>query len=160
MAEADRRQWANKRFRLELASWVHPYRCSARDGIPGYAQGVDDLLSYAGPLDVRTFDLGAGQAAKDHEVATGSPALAILGTDGDQPFDWLAAGHALARVLLRARVEDVWAFFLDQPIKLPDLREQLRQSLGLHAVPQLCLRFGFGEPVQPTPRREVEEVMI
>ena len=160
IAEADRRQWANKRFRLELAAWVHPNRRSSRDGIPGYAQGVDDLLSYAGPLVVRTFNMGEGQAAKDHEVATGSPALAVIGTDGDQPVDWLAAGQALARVLLRARVEDVWASFLNQPIELPDLREQFRQTIGHKGVPQLCLRLGFGEDVKPTPRRRVDEVLI
>ena len=95
IAEGDRRQWADKRFRLELAAWVRPNRSAARDGIPGYAQGVDDLLSYAGPLVVRTFDMGEGQAAKDYELATGSPALVVLGSAGDTPRDWLHAGQAL-----------------------------------------------------------------
>jgi nitroreductase len=160
IAEGDRRQWANKRFRLELAAWVHSNRSSARDGIPGYAQGVDDLLSCAGPLVVRTFDMGAGQAAKDHELATGSPGLVVLGTNGDTPRDWLYAGQALARLLLRARVEDVWTSFLNQPIELPDLRQRLGVSLGLTGFPQACLRLGFGEDIKPTPRRDVDEVLI
>jgi nitroreductase len=160
IAEGDRRQWANKRFRLELAAWVHSNRSSARDGIPGYAQGVDDLMSCAGPLVVRTFDMGAGQAAKDHELATGSPGLVVLGTNGDTPRDWLHAGQALARLLLRARVEDVWASFLNQPIELPDLRQRIGVSLGLTGVPQACLRLGFGEDIKPTPRRDVDEVLV
>ncbi|HUL51134.1 MAG TPA: nitroreductase family protein [Candidatus Nitrosotalea sp.] len=160
ISEGDRRQWANKDFRLELGKWVHANRSSARDGIPGYAQGIDDLLSCAGPLVVRTFNMGEGQAAKDHEVATGSPILAVLGTDGDSPWDWVAAGQALARVLLRARVEDVWASFLNQPIELADLRSQLQKLSDHKGFPQACLRFGFGEEVRPTPRREVEEVLI
>ena len=160
IAEGDRRQWANKNFRKELAAWVHPNRATARDGIPGYAQGVDDLMSYAGPLVVRTFNMGEGQAAKDLELATGSPALVLLGTDGDTPRDWLHAGQALARVLLRARVEDVWASFLNQAVELPDLRQTLCTALGLTGHPQLCLRLGFGEDIRPTPRRDVSEVLV
>ena len=160
IAEGDRRQWADKRFRLELASWVHPNRSSTRDGIPGYAQGVDDLMSYAGPLLVRTFDMGDGQAAMDYELATGSPALVIVGTDGDTPRDWLHAGQALARLLLRARVDDVWASFLNQAIELPDLRQRLGVSMGFTGFPQFCLRLGFGDDIKPTPRRDVDELLI
>ncbi|MBI3417500.1 MAG: nitroreductase [Verrucomicrobia bacterium] len=160
IAEGDRRQWSNKRFRLELAAWVHPNRSTARDGIPGYAQSVDDLLTYAGPLVVRTFNMGEGQAARDHELATGSPALVILGTDTDTPRDWLHAGQALARVLLRAQVENVWGSFLNQTIELPDLRQRLCASVGLTGCPQACLRLGFGEDIKPTPRRTANEVII
>jgi len=160
VAEADRRQWASKRFRLELAAWVHANRTASRDGIPGYAQGVDDLMSYAGPLVVRTFDMGEGQAAKNRELATGSPVLAVLGTNGDAPREWLATGQALARVLLRARIEDVWASFLNQPIEIAALRQNLPHTIGHAGFPQLILRLGFGPDVRPTPRRLVDEVLI
>jgi nitroreductase len=160
IAEGDRIQWANKAFRLELSKWIHPNRSLGRDGIPGFALGIDDLLSSAGPLVVRTFDMGEGQAAKDHEVATGSPVLMVLGTTDDKPRDWVAAGQALARVLLRARVEDVWASFLNQPTEIPDLRLKLKTLSGHAGFPQAVLRLGFGENVKPTPRREVEEVLI
>jgi len=160
IAEGDRIQWANKAFRHELSNWIHPNRSLAGDGIPGFALGIDDLLSSAGPLVVRTFDMGEGQAAKDHEVATSSPVLMVLGTTDDKPRDWVAGGQALARVLLRARVEDVWASFLNQPTEVPDLRVKLK-ALSAHAgFPQAVLRLGFGENVKPTPRREVEEVLI
>jgi nitroreductase len=160
IAEADRRQWARKQFRLELAAWVHPNRSASRDGIPGYAQGIDDLMSYAGPLVVRTFDMGEGQAAKNRELATGSPVLAVLGTKGDTPRHWLAAGQALSRVLLRARVEDVWASFLNQPIEIAALRQNLPHTIGHTGFPQSILRLGFGQDVRPTPRRFVDEVLI
>src|SRR6266545_7872649 len=160
VAEGDRIQWANKAFRLELSKWVHSNRSASRDGVPGYAAGIDDLLSCTGPLVVRTFDMGEGQAARDHEVATGSPVLAVLGTDGDQPRDWVAGGQALDRVLLRAQVEDVWASFLNQPIEVPELRTKLKVVAGNAGFPQAVLRLGFGENVKPTPRRVLEEVLI
>lgn len=43
ISEGDRCQWENKSFRAELSKWVHSNRSTVRDGIPGYAQGVDDL---------------------------------------------------------------------------------------------------------------------
>ena len=160
VAEGDRIQWSNKAFRLELSKWLHSNHSPSRDGVPGYAAGIDDLLSCTGPLVVRTFDMGEGQAARDHDVATGSPVLAVLGTDGDQPRDWVAGGQALARVLLRAQVEDVWASFLNQPLEVPELRTKLKAVAGHAGFPQAILRLGFGENVKPTPRRVLEEVLI
>lgn len=158
IAEGDRIQLADKRFRRELASWVHPNRTKSRDGIPGYAFGFGDLMSLAGPFVIRTFDTGRGQAAKDRELAEGSPVLAILGTKEDTPPEWLAAGQALAKVLLRARAEDVWASFLNQPIEVPELRPRLSELSGQKGFPQLLLRMGYGSSVRPTPRRPVDEV--
>ena len=104
--------------------------------------------------------MGEGQAAMDHELATGSPALVVLGTKGDSVRDWIHAGQTLARVLLRARVEDVWASFLDQAIEVPDLRERLAIAIGTTDKPQACLRLGFSADMKPTPRRDVDEVLI
>ena len=117
IAEGERIQLADKRFRRELASWIHPNRTKSRDGIPGYAFGFGDLMSLAGPFAIRTFDTGKGQAAKDRELAEGSPVLATLSTEVDVPYEWLKTGQALARILLRARAEAVWASFLNQPMR-------------------------------------------
>ena len=117
-------------------------------------------MSLAGPLVVRTFDLGDGQAASDRELAAGSPALGVLTTEEDHTHDWLAAGQALARVLLRARVDHVWASFLNQPVEVRSLRSRIPRVIGAAGFPQAILRFGYGDDVRPTPRRGVEEVLL
>jgi nitroreductase len=160
IATADRVQWADRHFRHELAAWLRPNNHPGRDGIPGYAEGLTDFKSQVGPLVVRTFDLGKGQAAKDHDIALYSPALVVLGTDADTPADWLRAGQALATVLLRARSEDVWASFLNQPIEVPDLRPQLTEVIGRSGFPQLLLRLGYAVEVPPTPRRPLGQVLL
>jgi hypothetical protein len=160
IAEADQRQWANKHFRRELAAWLRPPQSASHDGIPGYAFALTDLLASDGPLALRTFNLGEGQAAKDRDIAAHSPVLAVLGTDADEPTDWLAAGQAMARVLLRARAEEVWASFLNQPIELSATRSRLPHVIGRPGFPQLILRLGYGADVRPTPRRTVDEVLI
>lgn len=160
VAEADRVQWTNREFRRELAAWLRPNDAPGHDGIPGFAEGLGDLASHAGPFVIRTFDLGKGQAAKDREIALHSPVLAVLGTDGDTPMDWLAAGQALARVLLRARSDGVSASFLNQPIEVESLREQLATLTGRPgSSPQVVLRMGVATPGRPTPRRPVRDVL-
>ncbi len=160
VAEGDRLQWSHASFRRELAAWLHPNTSSIRDGIRGYGLGFGDLMSKGMPSIIRTFDLGNQTAATDRAIATGSPALAVLLTEADSPSDWLAAGQALARILLTARSEEVWASFLNQPIEVPELRTSFRGLLGTSGFPQILLRMGYGPDIKPTPRRLVEEVLL
>ncbi|MBW7956408.1 MAG: nitroreductase family protein [Deltaproteobacteria bacterium] len=159
VAEGDRIQAANRQFRRELAAWIHPNRSRSRDGMPGYAFGMGDLASSAGPFLIRTFDWGKGRAAKDKQLASGSPLLAVLGTKGDSAGDWLVAGMALSRVLLLARSEGVWGSYLNQPIEVAELRPRLGELVG-EGFPQLLMRMGYGPGVLPTPRRPANEVIL
>lgn len=159
IAEADRIQLADRRFRRELASWVHANRSDSRDGMPGYAHGVGNLLSEVGPLVIRTFDNGDGKAARDRELTLGSPALAVLWTEDDSPRHWLQAGQGLAAALLSLQADGVAVSYLNQPIELPELRDRVRRLLGREGAPQVILRLGYGSPIRPTPRRRVEEVL-
>ena len=161
IADGDRRQWDDKRFRTELAAWNRYNHSRRGDGIPGYGLGQGDLTSLVGPLVIRTFDLGDGQAARDQELADGSPALAVLFTDWEGPAQWLAAGEALAHVLLRAQVAGVSASFLNQPVENRALRPRVRSLLGEHGFPQLLLRLGYPcRAARPTPRRALEDVVL
>ncbi|HYG98917.1 MAG TPA: hypothetical protein VD837_07285 [Terriglobales bacterium] len=160
IAEGDRIQMSDKSFRRELAAWVRSNRTTQQDGIPGYGFGFTDVFSVGGPFIIRTFDLGGFQAAKDRDLATGSPVIAVLHTEADTSRDWIAAGQALARVLLRARSENVWASFLNQPIEVEGLRPKLRDALELTGFPQILLRMGYGPEVRPTPRRALGDVLI
>jgi hypothetical protein len=159
VAEADRRQWADRHFREELASWLRKKPEEALDGLPVHDQGIEDWLTFAGPALIRTFDRGKGQAARDRDIAVHSPMLVVLGTEADDAPSWLSAGQALQSVLLRARSEDVWASFLCQPIEVPELRNEIASICG-RPNPQILLRLGYGEEVPPTPRRSVRSVLL
>ena len=161
VSEADRRQAADKAFRDELTDWLHPNRYKGGDGMPGYAFGLGDVLSFAAPLIIRTFDWGQGKAAEDREIALGSPLLAVLGTGDDAPEDWVRAGEALQSVLLHCQAEGVQCAYLNQAVEIPELRRQLRDRLDLAGYPQIVLRMGYAEPVsQPTPRRSLDDFIV
>jgi hypothetical protein len=88
-------------------------------------------------------------------------------TGGDTRRDWLAAGQALARVLLTARAAGVSATYLNQPLEVADLRPRIttlvhdaadpgvpgrRGGMPAAAMPQIVLRLGCA-PGTPTTSR-------
>ncbi len=144
-------------FRRELTACIRTARSSAREGIPDYALGEGGMATYVAPL-ATVHNNGGGE----HLLAD-LPVLAVLGTNGNQTRDWLLAGQALERVLLRARTDEVWASFLNHPIEVAGLWPELRKITGRNGFPQFLLRFGYAADAavpQPTPRRTVDEVLI
>jgi len=158
-ATGDRLLWANEQFRQEIAAWTRPVESHASDGVPAYALGRGDMVSYLGPLKIRTF-MDQGKEKQGQHAAIYSPVFAILWTFADTWFDWLAAGQALEKVLLRAAAEKVWAAFFSQPVEITTLRKEISTNLGQSDVPQLIFGLGYGAQALPTPRRSVSEVLI
>ena len=153
IAEGDRIQFANRHWRAELASWMHPR--SRGDGLV--------VPPLAGPFiraSVTALNVGARTAAKDHVLAHAAPVLAVLGTNRDRQLDWIHAGEALEHVLLHAAGHGVQAGFLNQPCQVDQLRTRLADLINRDGSPQLILRLG--QPLKPlpaAPRRYVHDVI-
>jgi len=153
-AEGDAVQWANPSWRRELAAWMHPRRRGDGLTLPALAIPVAQMV-------VRTFDMGHGVAAKDHQLADESPVLAVLSTEGDSPCDWLAAGQALQRLLLLGVQLGLQASYLNQPVQVAALRPKLQQLTGRPGYAQLLLRIGTPTQLKPaTPRRPLADVLV
>jgi nitroreductase len=158
IAAADREQFRDREFRRELARWLVADGDRRDDGLPGYAKSYGSPLSGGNTLLVRSFDLGGKVASTERELAEGSPMLAVLGTDRDEPAAWLAAGQAMQRVLLEATLRGLSVSFLNQALELDHFRQPFAE-LAQRGFPQLVLRFGYGPPAPATPRRSVAEVL-
>jgi hypothetical protein len=161
IAQADRRQFDDPRFRRELASWIHPSR--SNDGMPAASQGLGTLIDVATPIiamAIRTFDLGNGVAAAHEQLARGSPLLVVLSTPMDNKEGWLAAGLGLQRLLLIATKGGYATSYLNQPIEVADLRTRLASELSIAGYPQVLLRVGRGYPVSHSPRRPIADVLL
>ena len=154
VAEGDAAQWADPRWRRELAAWMHPRRQGDGLSMPALAVPVAQAV-------VRTFDMGHGVGAKDRQLADESPLLAVLWTDGDTAADWLAAGQALERVLLTGVQHGLQASYLNQPVQVAALRPKLQQLVGRPGWAQVLLRMGVPmQPVAPAPRRPVLDTVV
>jgi nitroreductase len=153
VAEGDSQQWADPSWRRELAQWMHPRR--ERDGL-----AMPGLVATIAQMVVRTFDMGNGVAARDRQLAEGSPVIAVLSTPHDDPGSWLIAGQALQRCLLSACAFGLQASYMNQPIEIPALRPRLQALLPGRPMPQILLRLGYpSEQLDATPRRELADVV-
>ena len=162
IAVGDRLQMANPLFRRELAQWIHIDNNPTHDGISPHARGMNHNLDAVASLiswTIRSFNTGESQAVKDCKLASQAPVLMLISSEDDDRQAWIETGEALAHLLLRARIDDVWASFFNQPIQIPRLRSRLQRLFPEHGYPQILLRLGYAKEIGGTPRRSVDEVL-
>jgi len=74
-------------------------------------------------------------------VSLPSATLAVVKTKTDDKHGWLAAGHAMARIILQAQALDLaWGFF-NQPVRRRYAREALRTHIGHKGFAQVILQL-------------------
>jgi nitroreductase len=163
VADADRRQRGQSAVAAEAAAWTRPAASAGRDGIPARAYPARPTRQPQA-LTQRDFDLGRGWGtvtpAGDGAGISAGLSTAVLTTPGDRPEDWLRAGQALYRLLLRAAAGWVFASMHTQPLEIAPIRAALRTRLQLPGVPQMLLQFGHAGIAPLTPRRPVHELLI
>ena len=113
------------------------------------------------------FEAATGGPARGDELLSGAPLMALITTPRDDPHAWLCAGQALVRVLLRGRVDQLQASFIQGPLtRAPDrlaFAEQASILGDLSQAPgyaQLALRLGHGGDLPATPRRPLADVLL
>ncbi|MFI5696425.1 Acg family FMN-binding oxidoreductase [Kribbella sp. NPDC051586] len=127
------------------------------DGVPSSALG--SRVAGGNPVvrEMAATDADMARPVADFER---EPQLAVLATRYDGPIEWLRAGQALEHVLLEATARGVSTSLLNQAIEHEELRGQINDPLGPWQRPQTVIRFGYGTPVPPTPRRPIGEVLL
>jgi hypothetical protein len=159
IADGDHDQWSSSRFRGEVAGWTRPNSTARRDGMPGFALGMSDAAAWMTFLLGRLQNSARGEAERDRARALGTKALLVLSTPRDGKAEWVQAGEALQRVLVRATAAGLFAAHVSQPIETPALRRRLAEAIGDPGAPQVMFRLGYGLEPRATPRRAVEDVL-
>ncbi|WP_432193197.1 Acg family FMN-binding oxidoreductase [Streptomyces sp. bgisy027] len=156
--DAESRDGLDPSNREELERWTRlgTEAETAVDGVPEYAFGPRPSEGRAAWRDF------AGRRQVADPVTTAfehTPHLALLGTRGDRPADWLRAGQALQRVLLEATLADLATSLSSHALESSDLRELTRDPLSGMGHVQMVLRLGYGPQGPATPRRSVQDVL-
>jgi hypothetical protein len=157
VAAAGLQQDRDPRSRAEISRWSHGVTSPARDGVPAHAFPAEPARAPA-RLPQRDFDLGRGLGL----LPAGDPpppVIAALFTPGDSERDWLQAGQALHRLLLRAAAEWVFARLNTQPLENPLTRTLIREALVLPGAPQMLMAFGVSRTAHPTARRPAADLI-
>ncbi len=156
IAEGDRLQGANAEFRRELAAWVHAKDEENGVGMSAAQLGVHGLGARLMPVFLRELNWGRVQGKRDYQLAMSAPVLAVLVSGGDTVRDWLETGCALERMLLEATSMGLAASFLNQAVEVTELREKVRELLGVEGFPQMIVRMGYGLKTVRSARAEAE----
>jgi nitroreductase len=143
--------------RAETRRWTREADSEARDGVPAHAFPAA-AGTEAGSLPQRDFDLGRGWGLAP-SGGPPAPVTAILVTPGEDEENWLHAGQALQRLLLRAADRWVFASLQTEPLQSVSVRAQIRSSLALPGAPQLLLELGVVRASRPTGRRPAGELI-
>ena len=156
LADWSARQDTNPVARAETRRWTREAGSEARDGVPAHAFPAAPGRE-PGRLPERDFDLGRGWGL----LPSGGPAApvtAVLVTPGDDEEDWLRAGQALQRLLLRAASQWVFASLQTQPLQAPATRALIQDGLALPGPAQMLLQLGVARTTHPTGRRPAAEL--
>lgn len=163
VAAAERLQQRSAAYLAELDRWTAPGATAEGTGVPPSAFGVTAAAGHTAEFPMRDF-AGGRETGRPRHVGPveAHPVVVVFQTAGDRPEDWLRGGQALMRVLLAAAAEGYAASYLNQPLELPGIRQQLRDELRLDGWPQLILRLGRPTGVVPprAPRRPVADILL
>ncbi|MFG2309201.1 Acg family FMN-binding oxidoreductase [Streptomyces sp. NPDC048566] len=157
--DAEDREAHSARARGETLRWTRPEPDGAApppDGVPAAAFGPGQRLP---TVPVRDFAAGRPVAGRGRVAFEEHPHIALLGTSRDRPEDWLRAGQALERVLLRATSDGLVASLTSQPLEWPEIRWMVRDPVSAMAHVQMVLRLGYGPAGHATPRRPVDDLL-
>lgn len=162
VAEADRRQYEDPRFRAELGRWLAPTIGWRRDGIPFAEKEFGSSAPFAVLRTLRSLDLGKQFGALEAERIVAAPVIAVLSTQADEPIDWLDCGQALQSVLLRATTLGLATSYLNQVLEIQELAVAVDRLTAPDLNAQMVLRLGWADGADPpavAPRRELDDVL-
>ncbi|MGI8334301.1 Acg family FMN-binding oxidoreductase [Actinomadura scrupuli] len=159
---AEQVQRMNPAFVAEAARWAPVPGSARRDGVhegayPRVPERTDPHFA------MRDFARGRGWGAVVAGGGSGVPGVtgvvALLTTRGDEREDWVAAGQALQRVLLRASAGGLSAAFHTQALEVPELREFIRTRFCGGCYPQMLMRLGVADGDLETVRRPTDHMI-
>ncbi|MEW2624148.1 nitroreductase [Streptomyces sp. NPDC048106] len=159
--DAEGQEAGDPAWRAETARWARtepaaPDAAGVPDGIPAEAFGPRQRGSSA---PVRDFAAGRPVPGRGQADFEKNPKIALLGTDEDGPADWLRAGQALERVLLRATTDGLVASLTSLPLEWSETRWAVRDPVSAMAHVQMVIRLGYGPEGPASPRRPVADVL-
>lgn len=157
--DSEHREDMDQAVRDETSAWTHPDAGDEEargDGIPVSAFGPRPS---GRPAPVRDFGRSRPVPGRGWATFEQHPHIALLGTSGDTPTDWLLAGQALERVLLQATADGLVSSMTSQPLEWPELRWTVRDPVAPMGHVQMVIRLGYGPRGPATPRRPASEVL-
>jgi len=160
---ADEQLLADDDYKNELVNWLRFSKRSAktkRDGLTSAAAHRMWVPEWLGRFFVRHFVTPKSQARDDEKLLRSASAILLFHTDKDDPRSWVRLGRSFERIALTLTRLGLKHAHHNRPAEVPGLRPAFRHAFGdAIRYPQLLLRIGYAEPLPPSPRRTLDEMV-
>ena len=155
-------QYANQAFLNELIFWLRFNKketLASLDGLYTRCSGNPEVPRWLGKIFV-SGGTPQQQADLDAKKMRSSAGAVVVASERDDKTAWVRTGQVYERLALQMTALNIRSAFLNQPIEVAPIRSQFQNAIGLgSSLPQLLLRFGYGEALPRSVRRPVEEVL-
>jgi len=163
--EGNRSQLSEPLFRRELISWIRVSDAQAirtGDGLSGRVSNQPQLPAWLAKPILRFVLTPEAQVKTDTVNLRSSAGIAVFIGDIDELPAWVETGRAYERFALRATAAGIRNAFINQPIEVRRLRQELHSVLGLGGTEtaHLMVRYGRASPAPYSLRRPVADVRI
>lgn len=163
VVEGNSAQMRDKAFMAELRAWMRfneAHAVASMDGLFARSSGNPALPAWLARLLLPLVFTESGENDKYRAHIQSSAGVAVFVSDRNDKVHWIEAGRACQRFTLQATALGLKHAFVNQPIEVPRLRQQLASYLGTGArMPDLAVRFGAGPELPRSLRRPVERVI-
>lgn len=156
-------QYSDAAFVTELVDWLRFNKkeaLSTLDGLYSKCSGNPTVPRWIGKMVV-SGTIPQNQADADVKKLRSSAGAVVLASEKDDPASWVRTGQVYERLSLKLTSMGLKSALLNQPIEVPELRDQFTEDMGLAGLcGQLLLRYGFADAMPYSLRRPVESIMI
>lgn len=156
-------QLDNEAFVKELKSWIRFNKRSAltfRDGLSAMSTGNPSIPTWLGKALFNLFLNKKMENSKCARHAKSSSGIIVFVSPEESIESWINVGRSYQRLALHLTWEGLKHAFLNQPIEVPKIKEQLSTYMDIGSYyPDLLIRFGYGPGLPKSLRRPIEEVI-
>lgn len=164
VAQGNTVQLRDPYWRKELIAWIRFNEREARrtlDGLWSRASGNPEMPRALGRVLLRMVLTPRSQNRKDVSWTKNSAGVLVVVSEVDDAPHWIEAGRCYERFALQATALGLRNAFINQPVEVASLREQLATWLGVGCQrPDLVVRFGYGPEMPKSLRRPVADVLF
>jgi len=157
-------QMQDKAFMKELKAWLRFSEADAvatMDGLFSRASGNPALPSWLARPLLNFVYTESGENDKYRTQIDSSAGIAVFTSELNNKNHWVAAGRACQRFALQATFLGLKYAFINQPVEVPNLRNELSSYLGLAGRrPDIVVRFGNGPELPKSLRRPPEQLIL
>ncbi|MGL5113717.1 MAG: Acg family FMN-binding oxidoreductase [Beijerinckiaceae bacterium] len=160
---ANRKQMADAALVQELMAWIrfNPAAALATgDGLFSASSANPSLPSWLGQIVFSQIFNDTTETPKLIAQVRSSAGLAVFLANEDSRVGWIKTGRVYERFALQATALGIRNAMLNQPVEVPEFRQQLAQLAGMPGKrPDLLMRFGYADLLPMSPRRRLTEVI-